>query len=222
MHKKFLLHLLLVFFLGFAGDTKAQQPPYWKDIQAFKKQDSLAFPPKNAILFVGSSSFTNWKDVQSYFPNYKIINRGFGGSELTDVIRYANDIIFPYHPKQVVIYCGENDFADVDTVSVPTVVNRFKTLYGLIRKNLGNVQVTFVSLKPSPSRRRLMPKFVETNALIKSFLAKEKNTAFIDVYHPMLAKDGQPIKEIFRADSLHMMANGYVIWQKIMEPYLIK
>jgi len=222
MDKNPLLKFLFVLLLVFAGNAKAQQAPYWKDIQAFKKQDSLAFPPKNVILFVGSSSFTNWKDVQSYFPDYKIINRGFGGSELTDVIRYANDIIFPYQPKQVVIYCGENDFADVDTVSVPTVVNRFKTLYGLIRKRLGNVQITFVSLKPSPSRRRLMPKFVETNTQIKSFLAKEKNTAFIDVYYPMLGKNGQPIGEIFRADSLHMMANGYAIWQKVMKPYLIK
>lgn len=222
MHKKLLLKILFVLFLVFADNARAQQAPYWKDIQAFKKQDSLAFPPKNAILFVGSSSFTNWKDVQSYFPDYKIINRGFGGSSLPEVIQYANDIIFPYQPKQVVIYCGENDFAASDTVTVHLVVNRFKTLYGLIRKRLGNVNITFVSLKPSPSRRHLMPKFVETNTQIKSFLAKEKNTAFIDVYHPMLAKDGQPIKEIFRADSLHMLANGYAIWQKVMKPYLLK
>src|SRR6476619_4605039 len=91
---------------------KAQEtPPFYSDIQLFKKQDSLHFPPGNAILFVGSSSFTKWVDVQDYFRGYTIINRGFGGSSLEDVIRYADVIIFPYNPRQIVIYCGENDLA---------------------------------------------------------------------------------------------------------------
>src|SRR5689334_20477657 len=111
---------LIFFFLIVFTVAKAQDnPPFWNDIQNFKKQDAQKAPPKNAILFVGSSSFTNWTDVSDYFPGYTIINRGFGGSSLPDVIRYADDIIFPYHPKQIVIYCGENDLvaADADTVT---------------------------------------------------------------------------------------------------------
>src|SRR2546423_1259064 len=96
----FLLPLLLN-----AYTICAQQSPFYDDIQIFKKQDSTNSPPLHAILFVGSSSFHLWTDVQSYFPNYTIINRGFGGSSLTDVIRYAEDIVFPYHPKEIVIYC---------------------------------------------------------------------------------------------------------------------
>jgi hypothetical protein len=95
----------------------AQQQPFYDEIQNFKNLDSVSPPPQNAILFVGSSSFTKWTDVQSYFPNYTIINRGFGGSSLPDVIRYANDIIIPYHPKEIVIYCGENDLAASDNTS---------------------------------------------------------------------------------------------------------
>ena len=75
-----------------------------------------------------------WKDVQDYFPGYTIINRGFGGSTLLDQIRYANDIIFPYEPKQIVIYCGENDLASSDTVTAAMVFERFKQLYEMIRK----------------------------------------------------------------------------------------
>src|SRR5690349_14110968 len=104
--------LLLVLVFVFAGAFAQQQkPPFWEDIQAFKKQDSTHFPGTGKILFVGSSSFTFWKDVQDYFPGHPIINRGFGGSSIPDVIRYRQDVIFKYKPKQVVIYCGENDFA---------------------------------------------------------------------------------------------------------------
>src|SRR3954471_14539458 len=98
----YLLSIVFAFQLANAQDTA-----FKKDILKFKKQDSLSFPPKNAILLVGSSSFTKWQDVQSYFPGYTIINRGFGGSVLPDVIRYANDIIIPYRPKQVIVYCGD-------------------------------------------------------------------------------------------------------------------
>src|SRR6478609_4359532 len=122
----------------------AQQQPFYEEIQNFKNQDTVNPPPKNAILFVGSSSFTKWTDVQAYFPGYKIINRGFGGSSLPDVIRYADDIIFPYQPKQIVIYCGENDLASSDTVTAQMVFDRFKELYQMIREKT-NVPVAFVS-----------------------------------------------------------------------------
>jgi len=200
-----------------------QHPPFWKDIQAFKKQDSIAPPPKNAILFIGSSSFTNWKDVQDYFPGYTIINRGFGGSTLPDLIRYADDVIFPYQPKQIVIYCGDNDLASSKSITADSVLARFKTLYGMIRSELGKkVNVVYVAIKPSISRKHLMPEMEEANALIQDFLNKEKNTAFADVYHKMLDENGQPMPDIFLADNLHMNAKGYAIWQKILQPLLIK
>jgi len=200
----------------------ASAQPFIDDIRAFKKQDSIQAPPKHSILFVGSSSFTKWKDVADYFPGYTIINRGFGGSTLQDVIRYADDVIFPYQPKQIVIYCGENDLASSDTVTAQTVFYRFKKLYSMIRAKMPTTPVDFISLKPSPSRAHLKTKAVEANKLIKNYISKQKNTAFIDVYHPMLNPDGKPKPEIYIEDSLHMNAKGYVIWQKIIQPYLVK
>ena len=94
---------LFVFFSISITQLAFSQSPFYDEIQAFKKQDKTKPPPQHAILFVGSSSFNFWKDVQSYFPNHTIINRGFGGSSLTDVIYYANDIVFPYHPKQMIL-----------------------------------------------------------------------------------------------------------------------
>jgi lysophospholipase L1-like esterase len=202
--------------------SQNSKPAFWDDIQAFKKQDSVQFPAKGQILFTGSSSFTNWKDVNEYFPGYHIINRGFGGSTLPDLIRYTQDVVYPYQPRQIVIYCGENDFASSDTVTVSTVVNRFKTLFTLIRSRYKDVPFAYVSMKPSPSRAHLMPKYVEANRIIKDYLEKRPKAAFIDVYSKMLKPDGTPMDDIFREDKLHMTAKGYAIWQKIMEPYLKK
>jgi lysophospholipase L1-like esterase len=222
-------HFFYIFiFFCVACNTNSNQEskpvadqPFWNDIQNFKKQDSVSFPPKNAILLIGSSSFTKWTDVQDYFPGYTIINRGFGGSTLLDEIRYVNDIVFPYQPKQIIIYCGENDLASSDTVTASMVLDRFKQLFQMIRDK-SEAPIAYISMKPSPSRRHLFPKMREGNQLIKDFLATQKNTAFIDVHQKMLDLTGEPLPEIFLDDSLHMNAKGYAIWKKEMEPYMQK
>lgn len=199
----------------------AQEPfPYFNAIQKFKQQDSASFPASNQILFIGSSSFTNWKDVNDYFPGYKILNRAFGGSTLVDLIRYRYDVIYPYSPRQIVMYCGENDFAAADAPDVSTVFERFKVLYKYLRDKYPALPFAYVSMKPSPSRKHLAPKFEAANVQIKDYLKKEKLSKFIDVYSLMLEKDGSITADIFLSDSLHMNAKGYAIWKKAFLPYL--
>lgn len=200
--------------------THAQ--PFAKEVAAFQQQDSLAFPAKHQILLIGSSSFTLWKDVQQYFPEYPILNRAFGGSTLADVWRYRQQIIAPYQPRQIIVYCGENDFAASDTVTVTTVVNRFTQLFAYIRSVYPKVPVAYVSMKPSPSRRHLLAKYQAANTAIQQWLATQKLTAFIDVYQPMIQSNGEPLPHIFLKDSLHMNAQGYAIWQQYMKPVLRK
>lgn len=227
--------LYIFLFILLACNTNNKQEnkivadtPFWNDIQNFKKQDSISPPPQNAILLIGSSSFTMWKDVQDHFPSYTIVNRGFGGSTLLDQIRYADEIIFPYQPKQIVIYCGENDLASSDTVTATMVVDRFKQLYQVIRGKT-KAPILYVSMKPSPSRRHLFQKMQEANQSIALFLGGSdvqssvtSKNVFVDVHQKMLSATGEPIPELFLDDSLHMNSKGYAIWQETIKPYLIK
>jgi lysophospholipase L1-like esterase len=138
------------------------------------------------------------------------------------VIRYREDVIFRYKPKQIIIYCGENDLAASDTVTAKMVYNRFVQLFNFIRKKQPNVPVAYVSMKPSPSRQLLMAKMREGNAMIRKFLKTKKQTSFIDVYKEMIDDEGKPRPELFGADNLHMNKSGYAIWKKAIEPYLKK
>lgn len=214
--------LVVIIFLCASQVRSQGNIPFWKEVQVFKQKDSMQFPAANQVLLIGSSSFTLWKDVQEYFPKHKILNRAFGGSTLVDLIRFRYDVIYPYQPKQIVIYCGENDFASSDTVTVEMVMERFKTLYNLIRVKYPAVPLLYVSMKPSPSRVHLMPKYREANDQIALFLKENKKNAFADVYHAMLKPDGNPMDDIFIQDKLHMNPGGYAIWKKILEKYLIK
>jgi lysophospholipase L1-like esterase len=214
---------LLVISLLFQVDNLCaqQKPRFWENIQEFKRQDSESFPKKNAILFIGSSSIRLWEDAQSSFPKHVIINRGFGGSMLPEVEIYANDIIFPYQPRQIVLYCGENDLT-LPGINADSVLQRFQSLFYTIRGRLNNVDLVFISLKPSPKREHLMPEMVRANKMIKDFLKDKKKTSFVDIYSLMLDENGSPKKDIFVDDMLHMNAKGYSIWAKALRPYLVK
>jgi lysophospholipase L1-like esterase len=215
------IQLFVVTFLLLLNVAVTAQP-FANEIAAFKKQDSINMPQKNAILFVGSSSFRLWKTVQNDFPEYTIINRGFGGSALPDVIRYADEIIFPYQPKQIVIYCGENDIASSDTVTAEMVRVRFNILFEIIRNKMPDVPVVFISIKPSPSRWAMKDRMIKANELIKKYLKKQKHTKYISVWKEMLGTDGNPMPDIFIGDNLHMNAKGYAIWRELIEPHLLK
>ena len=215
--KKTFLFICLVVV---AGTTQAQ--PFAGEIRAFKKQDSVSFPAPHSILFIGSSSFRMWKDINEYFLGYPIINRGFGGSTLPDLIRYEDDIIFPYQPKQIVIYCGDNDIAASDTVTAAIVFDRFKKLFTDIRKKLPAVSIVYVSIKPSASRWTMKDRMLQANDKIRKFLKKRKHTGFVNVWKHMLGPDGKPWDALFLKDYLHMNADGYAIWKKLIEPHLIK
>jgi len=216
--KKMLSALLLLTFALFFSQEK--KPMYWHDIQDFKKLDQENAPPKDAILLIGSSSFTKWTDVADYFPGKTIINRGFGGSRLIDLNYYADDLLNPYQPKQIIIYCGDNDFADNNQLKAKEVVNRYKTFYKKIREKFPNIEVDYISIKYSPSRENLWPQMKETNKKIAAFMKKEPNAEFIDITKAMEDANGNVRKELFVEDMLHMTPEGYQIWTKMMNPYM--
>lgn len=213
--------LLILFTIGLLNSGLIQAQPFKQEITQFIKSDSVVMPPKGQIVFAGSSSFTKWKDVAMYFPGYPIINRGFGGASLLDLIYYVDETIIRYQPSQVFIYCGENDMADVDTVSPATVLERFKTLHKILVDKLPKKTiVVFISIKPSILRWHLESKFVEANKLIQTYIGTQKLAQFLDIHNSMLDQNGVVLNDIFIADKLHMNAKGYQIWQKIFAPVL--
>jgi lysophospholipase L1-like esterase len=226
MHLKYKSYIKIVSILCFAciisqSSLSLQAQPFKQEILQFQKSDSIVMPPMGQIVFAGSSSFTKWKDVAMYFPGYPIINRGFGGASLVDLIYYVDEAIIQYQPSQVFIYCGENDMADVDTVSPATVLDRFKTLHGIFLKKLPRTtKIVFVSIKPSVARWHLESKFIAANKLIEGYINTQKNIQYLDVHTAMLDDNKEVLKDIFIADQLHMNPKGYLIWQKQFAPFL--
>src|SRR5690606_13729236 len=163
-----------------------------------------------------SSSITNWKDVASYFPKSYVINRGFGGSKFEDLLYYADRVIMPYKPAKIFIYEGDNDIAA--GMETKVLIKQAKELRKKIAVAFPKVPVVFISAKPSVARWNLKNKYVEFNKALEKFAKKEKRTAFVDVWTPMIDENGEVFKDVFLEDNLHMKASGYQIWEKALAP----
>ena len=212
---------LLIIAFTFGAKVFAQTGfPFDNEIRDFKHQDSLHFPKSKGILFIGSSSIRKWTDLEQRFPGKPIIRRGVGGCELSQLVKYYTPyILFPYHPRKIFIYAGENDIAAGETAD--SVFANFKVLWAMIRKSLPRTKIYFMSIKPSPSRIQFHVEFDKANELIKDYLAGKRRSLYIDVntaiYKPETTK---PDSSLFEKDYLHLNSSGYDRWQKILEPYV--
>jgi len=208
-----------LFLIGSLAQLPAQTPhaSKWEpEIKTFEATDHTNPPPQQAILFIGSSSFRLWKTLPQDFPGKPVINRGFGGSEIADATAFAERIIFPYHPRMIVLYAGDNDLAAGK--SPDQVVADYRAFVSAVRVHLPQTPIAFLSIKPSLARWRLKDQIEDVNHRIAAM--KEDGLLFIDIYQPMLGADGKPRAELLLADGLHPNAKAYQLWTSIIAPYL--
>ena len=198
--------------IALARGTAAQAPRFEAEIAAFEASDRATPPKLGGIVLVGSSSFRLWPHFTADFPGINVINRGFGGSTLPEVLHYTPRVVLPYRPRLVLVYAGDNDLNDGRTPG--QVASDYSAFVALVRTSLPATRIAFVSIKPSPSRWRNVDKAREANRLVAEIIARDTLQAYIDVFTPMLGASGRPRAELFVADSLHMTAAGYAIWRE--------
>jgi len=191
-------------------------PGFAADIAAFESADRRDPPAPGGVLFVGSSSIRLWPSLADDFPGVHIVQRGFGGSEISDVVHYAPRIVLPYRPRLIVFYAGDNDLNAGE--SPESVLRDYQSFVELVWRSLPDTRIAFVSIKPSGSRWALVDKMRRANELIRAYSARDPRLSYVDVFTPMLGADGKPREELFVADRLHLSEQGYSLWREVLRP----
>lgn len=213
-------HLITFVILALAiSVTQAQDPQRFREEVVLVKSENVKASSSKPIVFTGSSSIRMWTDVKQRFPEYNVINTGFGGSQTSDLFYFAEELIVDFKPKQIFIYEGDNDLAEKKTPQ--QILTDADKLLKYIRGRLSSkVQVAFITPKPSISRWHLRGEYEAYIRMLKEWVGKQKNVICIDVWTPMLEANGELKKDLFLEDDLHMNAKGYDIWTSTIRPYL--
>lgn len=221
--RQFLIFLALSLALcspSFSQTKSAPKDPFQKweaEIKQFEMADRTNPPPAAPLLFIGSSSVRMWKTVATDFPEHKVINRGFGGSQIFEINHFFDRIVKPYQPRTIVFYAGDNDLMHK---TPEEMAGDFKTFANLTHSTFPKTHILFLSVKPSVARWKNKGNIVTANRLVKEFAATTDYIHYIDIFTPMLDAKGEPRPELYLKDGLHMQRAGYEIWVGAVKPVL--
>jgi lysophospholipase L1-like esterase len=207
----------VIFILPAVGLAENQWEPA---IKAFEAQDAKKSPPKDAVLFIGSSSIRWWRTSQ-LFSEFPVINRGFGGAQTSDINYYLNRIVIPYKPKVIVFYCGGNDFT-VGKKSPEQVFQDFNSFYVSVHSALPKTRIIYMSLKPGPAGWDSRQLDYEVNNRVKSLCEKQENLFYVDVATGMLNSKGLPDPNDYQKDGVHLTYGADIKWAALLKPTLRK
>ena len=188
----------------------AAADPFESEMRAFEKADQVLGQKRARIVFIGSSSIRLWEGLGFDFPSHRVVNRGFGGSQIADSVRNAERILRPHRPPLVVMYAGSND---IDAGKPPAAVAAdFKAFTAKVWDLFPDTAIAFISIAPNPARWAQVDRVREANRLIAAHCATDKRLRFIDIFPKMLGEDGRPRPELYVQDGLHMTRKGYLVW----------
>lgn len=189
-----------------------------KDISAFEASDRTNAPPRNGVLFIGSSSIRRWTTLARDFPGHPVFNRGFGGSQIADSLHFADRVVLPYQPRQIVMFAGSNDLNA--RKSPRQVLADFRAFVLKVRTALPRTRISYIAITPSPKRIAQLAEVTEANRIIAAYCVQTDGVEFIDTVPHMTTPEGQPRPELFVEDGLHLNPTGYAIWTRLIGPLL--
>lgn len=202
-------------------DNISSTPKIWAlNIKKFEIRDKIAPPPDDAIVFTGSSSITFWDSLGKDMAPLPVINRGFGGARINDVVYYADRIVTPYHPRAVVLFAGTNDIAGPKPKLAQDVYEGFQAFVKAIHSQKPQVPIYYVSITPTPSRWALWHIAEKANSLNKAYCETDRRLHFIELSSQFITPDGIPDRSLYKMDGLHPNKKGYKIWTSVIKPIL--
>lgn len=212
-------YTLLLLFLTVVFIANAQDPNRFREqVDRLEKKEYNFNGDKTLAVFAGSSSIVMWKDVQDRFPDYNVINNGFGGSHFSDLIYFYDQLIKKRNPEILFIYEGDNDIAGVKRPG--KIMKDVRYLHKMIAGDFPETKVVFISPKPSIARQHLKKKYERLNRKLKRYAKRKDNTEFADVWTIMLDENGKVYQDIFIEDGLHMNKKGYDLWAEEIGKFL--
>jgi lysophospholipase L1-like esterase len=200
----------------------AQGQDWESSIQRFEEQDKVNPPKFGGIVFTGSSSIARWDTLVEEMKPLDVINRGFGGSQYSDLNQYAKRIVIAYRPRAVVVYEGDNDLTAGSLKTPESVAKDARAFVQIVHSARPETWIYIISIKPSPSRWNEWPRMKAANRMVLGFARTQKRVHYIDVASAMFDTRGKLRTDLFVEDGLHPNQKCYALWTSIIKPLLLR
>lgn len=201
--------------------SRSEDPLVWEqDIAALENATAGLHPPGEGIVFVGSSSIRLWDSLAQDMAPLPVIQHGFGGAKLGDVVHYADRLVSAHQPRAVVIFAGTNDITPEHAKLPEVLLASYQAFVGRVRAVQPELPILFIAITPSPLRWSVWPIAQEANALVSQYSATDPNLYVVDTAPVLLGEGGEPRDDLYIFDGLHLSEAGYAAWTATIRPAL--
>lgn len=203
--------------------ARSDDPLVWEEaISDLETETTGRYPPGKGVVFIGSSSIRLWKNLAEDMAPIPVIQHGFGGAKLNDVVHYADRLVSAYQPAAVVVFAGTNDIDPSASKSPEVLLASYQTFVRRVRERQPDLPIYYIGITPSPLRWSVWPIAQATNQLIAQWSATERNLYFIDTSAALMDDTGEPDSDNYVFDGLHLSKQGYSIWRDIIRQRLLE
>lgn len=193
---------------------------YKNQFTKFNEEDNLHFPDNDINLFVGSSTIRHWYTLTEDMHPKKVLNRGFGGSTMRQLLEFSNQLILKYKFKKIFIYEGDNDIGRKRN-KVNIVVEQFQELVKIIHTHQPEAEIIFLSIKCSPYRRKNCKNYQLANKIIEDYCKTEQFLKYIDIASGFFDENNNIKTDFFNEnDGIHPSEKGYKHLTNILKKHL--
>lgn len=170
----------------------------------------------------GSSVMKFWESLEQDLAPYPVINRAIPGTKIGEIAYYADDLVNRYHPQRVFLYAGSNDIQGSTPRTAQQVLDGFKDFVTKVRNHHPHINIFYISILVSPSKWRIphRKEIERANAAIRDYCQAMSGLHFIDLTSHFLDAAGNPRKELFLPDGIHLKPESYTIWKDALRNYL--
>lgn len=169
---------------------------------------------KDDIVFLGDS-ITDGGCWEELFPGVPLKNRGINADTSTGALKRMDDILVN-QPKAIFILIGTNDLPFFQYRHDDDILNTYSEILSRCKTESPSTKVYVQSILPR--HKRFAKRIQGLNKRLQE-LAQQFDDTYIDLYTTFAGEYGELKKELTN-DNLHLMAEGYVRWVKILQPYI--
>ncbi len=171
------------------------------------------------IIFLGDSHI-ELSEPAELFNNIHIKNRGIGGDITKGVINRLNEVIQD-KPVKLFIEIGTNDI--MREYSAVTIIKNYQTIIQRVKSESPATKIYVLSIFPNAwfvkgGKIKTRPIVEDVNNRLK-VLCKQEHAQYID-FSGDLEKNGYIVPQYYIKDSLHLSAQGYLLFKQKLEPYV--
>lgn len=205
----------------FCSCQNSKEDEEWqRQVEAYRAAKMATYEEENQryadfevdVAFLGDS-LTDGYDLQKYYPQYLVVNRGIGGDTTVDLEGRMQVSLYDLQPKVAVMLIGANN--------MDSMFDNYENLLKGFLEYAPNTKIILLSLTSmSGEHWGSKNQLAAYNNVTIELLAEKYKYEYVDLYSALFDLETGGIHLEYTTDGGHLTAQGYAVLTEQITPVI--